>query len=218
MKRAITYYRVSTRAQGDSGLGLDAQRTAVSRFVKTQGYKLLQEFIEVESGRNNQRPVLQLALEACKKNRATLLIAKLDRLSRSVAFISKLLESGVDFIAVDNPNAEKFVVHVMAAFAEHERDQISIRTKLALQAAKQRGVQLGANGKYVLSKKNKKRAIEFALKLKPVITKLKQNGITSVRAITKALNRRRIRTATGGKWYVSTVHKLLQRIKDNEET
>lgn len=216
MKRAITYYRVSTQRQGDSGLGLDAQKDAVSRFVNTQGYELLQEFIEVESGKNSKRPVLQLALEACKKNGATLLIAKLDRLSRSVAFISKLIESGVDFKAVDNPNAEKFVVHIMAAFAEHERDQISIRTKLALQAAKQRGVQLGAYGKYVLSKENKLKAKNFAKSLKPVINKLEQNGITTVRAITKALNRRRIRTANGGKWHISTVHTLLKRIREDQ--
>lgn len=216
MKRAITYYRVSTQKQGDSGLGLDAQKEAVLHFAGANEYELYKEFIEIESGRSNKRPVLQLALDTCKADNATLLIAKLDRLSRSVVFISRLIESGVDFKAVDNPNAEKLVVHIMAAFAEHERDQISVRTKLALHAAKQRGVELGVHGKYVLSEKNKRKAIEFALKLKPVIKKMEQNGITSVRAITKTLNKRRIRTATGGKWHISTVHRVLQRIKDNE--
>lgn len=216
MKPAITYYRVSTQRQGESGLGLDAQKAAVTSFVKAYGYELLEEFVEVESGKNNKRPVLKLALEACKRHKATLLIAKLDRLSRSVDFISSLMASGANFKAVDNPDAEKFVLHIMAAFAEEERDRISARTRLALHAAKQRGVELGTHGKYTLSKENKHKATEFALKLKPVIDRLKQNGITSVRAITKALNKRRIRTATGGKWYISTVHKLLQRIKEHD--
>lgn len=216
MKRAITYYRVSTVRQGNSGLGLEAQKTAVTSFANAHEYELCEEFIEVESGKNNKRPVLQLALDACKKHNATLLIAKLDRLSRSVAFISTLLESGIEFKAVDNPNAEKLVVHVMAAFAQHEREQISIRTKLALQAAKRRGVLLGVNGRLVLSKENKRKAVEFALKLKPIVERLQQQGFTSVRTLTKALNKRRIRTATGGKWYISTVHKLLQRIKEQE--
>lgn len=215
MKRAITYYRVSTQKQENSGLGLEAQRVSVTSFVASNGYEVLEEFIEVESGKNNKRPVLQLALNACKKHKAVLLIAKLDRLSRSVAFISTLIESGIEFKAVDNPNADKFVVHVMAAFAQHEREQISLRTRLALQAAKQRGIELGVHGKYVLSKENKLKAIAFAKKMKPVIDKIQAKGITSVRGITKELNKRRVRTSTGGKWYTNTVHTLLKRIKEH---
>src|SRR5690606_30489391 len=111
----------------------------------------------------------------------------------------------------DNPYADKLIVHIMAAFAEHERDQISARTKAALKAAKARGTELGYNGRYVLSKEYHLKAIEFAKSLKPVIEELQQKGITSVRAITKELNKRKVKTATGHRWYVSTVHKLLQR-------
>ncbi len=217
MKRAIAYYRVSTARQGQSRLGLDAQKEAVVRYADANGYELFQEYVEVESGKNDKRHVLQVALDACKANTATLLIAKLDRLGRNVAFISRLIESKVDFKAVDNPHADKLIVHIMAAFAEHERDQISARTKAALKAAKARGTELGYNGRYVLSKENHRKAIEFARSLKPVIAEFDQKGITTIRAIKKELNRRRIRTATGHKWHVSTVHKLLQRLKEDEQ-
>lgn len=217
MKRAIAYYRVSTARQGQSRLGLDAQKEAVVRYADANGYELFQEYVEIESGKNNKRPVLQMALDACKANTATLLIAKLDRLGRNVAFISRLIESKVDFKAVDNPHADKLIVHIMAAFAEHERDQISARTKAALKAAKARGTELGYNGRYVLSKENHRKAIEFARSLKPVIAKFDKKGITTVRAIKNELNRKRIRTATGHKWHVSTVHKLLQRLKEDEQ-
>ena len=135
MKKAITYYRVSTERQGESGLGLLAQQKAVKDFAWANDYQLMGEFVEVESGKKNNRPVLVQALDRCKRENATLLIAKLDRLGRNVAFISKLMESGVDFKAVDNPHASKLVVHMMAVFAEHERDQISQRTAAALKAA-----------------------------------------------------------------------------------
>lgn len=217
MKRAIAYYRVSTARQGQSRLGLDAQKEAVVRYAETNGYELFQEYVEVESGKNNKRPVLQVALDVCKANTATLLIAKLDRLGRNVAFISRLIESKVDFKAVDNPHADKLIVHIMAAFAEHERDQISIRTKAALKAAKARGTELGYNGRHVLSKENHRKAIEFARSLKPVIDEFDQKGITTIRAIKNELNRRRIRTVTGHKWHVSTVHKLMQRLKEDEQ-
>jgi DNA invertase Pin-like site-specific DNA recombinase len=213
MKKAITYYRVSTPKQGISGLGLDAQRQAVQDFARINDFVLTSEFVEIESGKRNNRPVLLQALEACKKHHAILLIAKLDRLGGSVAFISMLMEAGVDFKAVDNPNAGKFIVHIMAAFAEHERDLISKRTIDALKVAKSKGVELGKHGRYVLSVVNKQQADNFALTVSPVVKKLQRRGITTVRAITRELNRLKIQTYHDtGRWHSSTVHKILQRI------
>ncbi|MEZ5584447.1 MAG: recombinase family protein [Candidatus Competibacteraceae bacterium] len=137
--RFIAYYRVSTDRQGRSGLGLEAQQQAVAAFVAQRGGVLTENFIEIESGRKNNRPQLAAALSACRQHRATLVIAKLDRLARNVYFISGLLESGVDFVAVDMPEADKLTIHILAAVAEHEREMISQRTKAALQAAKARG-------------------------------------------------------------------------------
>lgn len=154
MKKAIAYYRVSTDRQGKSGLGLEAQEQAVSVFVSAYGYNVIAEYKEVESGRKNKRPELLAALAQCRKERATLIIAKFDRLGRNVAFVSNLMESKVAFKAVDNPHASDLMLHMLAAFAQHEAVQISIRTKDALQAAKRRGVELGKHGKYIESQKN----------------------------------------------------------------
>lgn len=214
MKRAVTYYRVSTKRQGHSGLGLDAQRKAIESFARYNDYVLDGEFVEIESGRNNKRPVLEQALQCCREKNATLLIAKLDRLSRNVLFISTLMESGVEFKAVDNPYATKLLVHIMAAFAEEERDSISKRTKDALSAAKARGVVIGAYGRDVLSKRNKAEAIEFAMRMRPIIEQIQSKGITSSRAIAKELNRKNIPTAKGGRWHKTTVHTLLKRISE----
>jgi len=141
-QKFIAYYRVSTERQGQSGLGLDAQRTAVLSHI-TGTSELIAEFTEIESGKKNDRPQLAAALASCKKQKAKLIIAKLDRLARNVAFIANLMESGVEFIAADNPHANKLMLHMLAAFAEHEREQISKRTKDALAAAKARGTRLG---------------------------------------------------------------------------
>lgn len=217
MKKAITYYRVSTEKQGTSGLGLDAQRQAVQDFAKTNDFMLTTEYVEVESGRNNNRPVLLAALNECKQQQATLLIARLDRLGRNVAFISKLMEAGVDFKAVDNPNAVKFTVHIMAAFAEHERDLISERTIAALKAAKDRGVELGKHGRYVLSVINRNNAENFALSIQPLVDELRKRGITTVRAIARELNRLQIPTySNNGRWHSSTVHSVMKRLSHRE--
>lgn len=214
MKIAIPYYRVSTDRQGISGLGLDAQRLAVKEYAARLNLELTDEFTEVESGTLNKRPVLNMALEQCKQSKAILLIAKLDRLGRNIVFIATLMESDVEFVAVDNPDANKLMLHIMAAFAEYERDQISQRTKAALAEAKKRGVKLGEHGAKVLSKKNKQQAIDFAVKMKPKIEKLKSEGFTTTRALVKELNRRKISTyqGKGAKWHIQSVHKLLQRI------
>ena len=139
----VAYYRVSTDRQGKSGLGLDAQREAVTSYLNGGSWQLVQEFVEVESGKRADRPQLAAALAACRKHKAKLVIAKLDRLSRNLAFVATLMESGVEFVAVDNPHANKLTIHILAAVAQHEREMISERTKAALAAARARGTQLG---------------------------------------------------------------------------
>jgi DNA invertase Pin-like site-specific DNA recombinase len=207
----VSYIRVSSTEQGQSGLGLEAQRRAVSEYLARESGKLLCEFVEVESGSRNDRLELTGAIQLCKSYKATLLIAKLDRLARNVAFISKLMESGVTFIAADNPHANKLMIHMLAAFAEHERDQIRARTKAALAAAKARGVVLGRYGREVLSKQNREKAIERACELGPTITELRAQGLT-VAQITEAMNERGIETVRGKRWHPATVHSLIRRI------
>jgi DNA invertase Pin-like site-specific DNA recombinase len=218
MKKAITYYRVSTGRQAASGLGIDAQIKAVKDFATANNYALEDEYIEIESGKNNHRPVLEKALLQCKRRQATLLVAKLDRMSRSVTFIASMMESGVEFKAVDVPSGEKFIMHIMAAVAEHERDQISRRTALALQAAKARGVVLGVHGRNVLSKQNRESSHRFAQKMRPKITRLMAKGFGTVRAITRELNRRNVPTYRndGSKWHLGTVHKIINQINQKK--
>jgi DNA invertase Pin-like site-specific DNA recombinase len=139
----IAYFRVSTDRQGKSGLGLEAQREAVLAYLNGGSWTMVAEFTEIESGKHADRPQLAAALAACKKHKAKLVIAKLDRLSRNLAFIATLMDSGVEFVAVDNPHANKLTVQILAAVAQHEREMISQRTRDALQAAKPRGKRLG---------------------------------------------------------------------------
>lgn len=214
----FAYYRVSTEKQGASQLGLEAQRDAVQRYLSSSGVqgKLVGEFVEIESGRKSDRPKLAEALRECKRRKAMLVIAKLDRLSRNVHFISGLLESGVDFIATDNPHANRFQIHLLAAFAEYERDLISKRTKEALARAKARGVKLGAPDQQALSKAGaealKLSAREHAANLKPVIDGLQAQGISGLKALAEALNERRVATPRGGRWHPSSVSRVLARL------
>jgi DNA invertase Pin-like site-specific DNA recombinase len=142
----VAYYRVSTDRQGKSGLGLEAQQAAVRQYLNGGSWQLVGEHVEIETGKRSDRPELVMALDACRRQRAKLVIAKLDRLSRNLAFIATLMDSGVEFVAVDNPHANKLTIHILAAVAEHEREMISERTKAALQAAKARGTRLGNPG------------------------------------------------------------------------
>lgn len=214
MKKAIAYFRASTDRQGKSGLGLEAQHQAVHMFAQGEGYLVTAEFTEIESGKKNNRPQLMAALLQCKKHKATLIIAKLDRLGRNVAFIANLMESKVDFLAVDNPHANRLMIHMLAAFAEHEREQISARTKAALQAAKRRGVQLGKHGREVESKKNARVADQFAQTMRLTIEGLKAEGFTTVREICSELNRREVETfrKQGQQWHATSVQRLLKRL------
>lgn len=144
-KVVVSYLRVSTKKQGQSGLGLEAQREAVAEYAAREGLRVVAEYVEVESGKKAARPELAKALARCRASKATLVVAKLDRLSRNVAFLSNLMEAGVDFVACDNPTATRFTVHILAAVAEQEAKAISERTKAALAAAKRRGVPLGSS-------------------------------------------------------------------------
>jgi DNA invertase Pin-like site-specific DNA recombinase len=200
----IAYFRVSTDKQGKSGLGLEAQRKAVLDYLDGGRWSLVQEFVEIESGKHNERPQLTAALAACKKHRAKLVIAKLDRLSRNLAFIAALMESGVEFVAVDNPHATKLTVHILAAVAEHEREMISERTKAALRAAKARGTRLGNPQLAKAAKRGtaavKSNAKQFAANVLPIIEEIERAGFTSHNAIAAKLNERNVRTARGGTW------------------
>ncbi len=143
-KRFVAYYRVSTDKQGKSGLGLEGQEAAVAEYACQDGGRVICDYVKVESGRNGDRPELAKATAHARRSKATLVVAKLDRLARNMALTSTLMESGVDFVACDNPHANKFTIHILAAVAEHEAEQISQRTKVALAAAKRRGVKLGS--------------------------------------------------------------------------
>lgn len=216
----VTYYRVSTARQGQSGLGLEAQKAAVASYVLGAGGDVVTEFTEVESGKRTERPELARALAEAKRQGAVLLIAKLDRLARNVAFIANLLEAGVDVRAADMPEANRFVLHVMAAVAEQEGRAISERTRAALAEAKARGKKLGWA---MPSRKGEQRqaaqkgaavrtakADAFATNVLPVINELLASGM-SLRAIAATLNARGIATARGGKWQAVTVSNVLAR-------
>jgi DNA invertase Pin-like site-specific DNA recombinase len=209
----VAYYRVSTKRQGASGLGLDAQREAVAQYLNGGQWKLVAEFTEVESGKNNDRPKLAGALQACKLYGATLIIAKLDRLARNLNFISNLMEAGVEFTAVDFPQANRLTVHILASVAEHEREMISQRTKAALAAAKRRGVKLGNPNLQPGIDTTKAtatkiaNAVEFARRLLPV---MKEIG-GSLRIIAAGLNERGIGTRRGGQWTAAQVMRIMRR-------
>jgi DNA invertase Pin-like site-specific DNA recombinase len=169
----VAYFRVSTDRQGKSGLGLGAQREAVMNYLNGGSWQLVGEFTEVESGKHSDRSQLAAAVAACKKLRAKLVIAKLDRLSRNLAFIAAPMDSGVEFVAVDNPHANKLTVHILAAVAQHEREMIAERTRGALRAAKARGVTLG-NPRLAEARDKANAADAFAANVLPSSARLGQ--------------------------------------------
>jgi len=210
-KQFVAYFRVSTQRQGHSGLGLEAQQAAVNEFLNSCHGDCLVEFVEVESGKKSNRPQLEKALAYAKRHKATLLIAKLDRLARNVHFISGLMASGVDFIACDMPSANKLTIHILAAVAEDEAERISQRTKAALAAAKARGVELGKTGKE-LARRNREEARERAKELIGVIERIRSSGVTAVQKIADELNRLGVPTPRGGKWHRNSVCRVLKRV------
>jgi len=222
--KAVAYYRVSTAKQGTSGLGLEAQRTAVEDLCKSRGWEIIAPpFVEIESGKRADRPELQKALHRAKVTGAILVVAKLDRLSRNVAFLATLQDSGVKFIAADMPEANELTVHIMAAVAQAERKAISKRTKEALAAAKARGRKLGnPNGAAALRRAGHGNSASIASitaaassraeALRPVVDELRTNGITSLGKLASALNEGGFVTARGGTWHPTSVRNLLARL------
>ena len=210
----IAYYRVSTTGQDESGLGEEAQKIAVQAHLATSpGAELVAEFREVESGKKKNRPELAEAVKLCKRHKATLLIAKLDRLARNVHFVSGLMESGVDFVACDNPHANRLMVHILAAFAEHERELISQRTKDGLAAAKARGVVLGANSA-ILKAKHCQAANQHATTIVDALRAIPEEDRPNIASLTREMNNRRIPTMKGGAWHRQSVYRLLRRLAD----
>jgi DNA invertase Pin-like site-specific DNA recombinase len=214
-RRAIAYFRVSTSEQGRSGLGLDAQKQAVSVYAKSIGAEIVGEYQDVESGKRSDRPQLQLALAHTKRCKGLLVIAKLDRLSRSVAFVSNLMEAGVHFVAVDNPQANELTIHILAAVAQAERKAIGERTRAALAAARARGTRLG-NPKIQVARSAacraiKERSIGFVSNTLPLIKELQATGCTTLQGVAEALNARGVKTPRKGLWTATAVRRVLIR-------
>lgn len=215
-KKFVAYYRVSTQKQGLSGLGLEAQKESVNHYLQDSCHQLIGEFTEIETGKGSnaldKRPQLREALDYSRKQGATLIIAKLDRLARNVHFVSGLLETGVEFIAADMPQANKVMIQMYSVMAEWERDQISIRTKNALDAARKRGVKLGSAGAKNLARniaERKNASYTFANKLKPIIEGLKAMRM-SQRDIVDELNSLNITTARGGIWSLGQLQRTIK--------
>ena len=226
--KVVAYYRVSTKKQGKSGLGLEGQQASVADYVRAIGGKRIAEYVEIESGTSKTRPELLKAIAHAKRSKARLVVARLDRLARNVAFCSALMESGVDFLACDNPAANKFTIHILAAVAEHEAEQISQRTKAALAAAKRRGVKLGSarpghwdgreskrlaglrKARRAAAEANSRAFQEEYADLIPVIEKLRNAG-RSLQGIADELNDRGHTTRRGRPWNRMQVHRLVKK-------
>jgi DNA invertase Pin-like site-specific DNA recombinase len=209
----IAYYRVSTKRQGASGLGLEAQRESVRNYLNGGNWRLLEEFTEIESGKKDDRPMLEEALKMCRLTNAKLIVAKLDRLSRNLEFLARLQSSKTKFVCADMPEANELTIHIMAAMAQHERQVISKRVKEALAIAKERGTVLGnprlsETRPTDLTEANKQRQENYSAYLKdirPVIEDIRKGGITSLLGIANELNRRGFQTRRGKKWTAQQV-------------
>ena len=209
----VCYYRVSTTQQGISGLGLEAQRQSVRDYVEKVEGTILDELTEVESGKRSDRPILGEAIQRCRETGATLLVAKLDRLSRNLHFITTLQQSKVNFLAVDNPHATPFLIHILVAVAEYERTMISARTKAALESAKRRGPKLG-NPRF---NESLGRAREFRRvqshqrlgELAVVVRELQRSGCHRLKDLANGLNARGLKTARGSRFTPTQVHRIL---------
>lgn len=215
MNKFVTYCRVSTKMQGRNGLGMESQTDTVRRFVEKAGGLIVSEYCEVESGgkTDRDRPELAKALFECRKAEATLVVAKLDRLSRNAEFLLRLQNAGVDFICCDCPNVDRFTVGILALVAQRERELISERTKSALQMAKKRGVHLGtrhpAKQVNLMVAGARQAKIDFKAKVYPLIEEIRQTGVSTLQGIADCLNRRGIPTRTGKSvWYPATVRNV----------
>lgn len=221
MKQAVAYIRVSTAKQGKSGLGMDAQREAVERFAAAEGIEVAAIFTEVETGKGSdaldRRPELAKALATARKLKAPVIVAKLDRLSRDVHFISGLMAQRVPFLVAElGADTDPFVLHLYAALAEKERALISTRTKAALQAKRAAGAVLGNRTNLGEAQKlgaaaNAQAAEAFAANVLPIVRSIEAAGVTSLRGIAEALNNRGVQTPRGGTWHARSVGRLLER-------
>lgn len=218
--RFISYIRVSTLKQGRSGLGEEAQRATIQETATRNGWTVLQEFKEIESGKIDDRPQLRKALEACKRTGARLLVAKLDRLSRDVAFVAGLMKTKAEFVACDMPEANTFSIHIMSAMAQYERELISKRTKDALQAAKARGKKLGKNnltqegaskGAAESRKIRQAKADEYAARMKPIIEELQNQGLNLNQIARRMMENGELTPRGGAIWTPTTVKNVLAR-------
>lgn len=216
MQRFISYRRVSSAEQGRSGLGLEAQAAAIQHFIGSRGGQLLQDFVEVETGKGSnaleRRPKLRDALAAAKKRRAVLVVSKLDRLSRNVNFISGVMESGVDFAVAEAPNADPFMLHIYAAVAERERETIAQRISAALQAKKARGETVGNVANLRPHNAHRKATADaFAQRLARTIRAYRKAGMTQ-REMVEELNAQGVKTARGGSWSLMQLQRVLARL------
>ena len=214
--RYIAYFRVSTVAQGRSGLGLEGQQAAVASFLLTQDHELIASFTEVESGKNADRPQLTAALALAKRQKAKLIISKLDRLSRNLCFLANLIESSVEIVIADMPTANRLTIQLMAVVAEHEARMISERTKAALAAAKARGVILGNRASLIAAQPLArdvivKHADQHADNVIPTLIQIVKSGVRSVHVMAEQLNQRGVKTARGGQWHGTTILNLIGR-------
>jgi DNA invertase Pin-like site-specific DNA recombinase len=219
-RQLIGYIRVSTGKQGRSGLGLEAQKEAVTRFAEAEGFTLSQTFTEVETGKGadalERRPQLSAALDEARRRKCPVVVAKLDRLSRDVHFISGLMVHRVPFLVAElGPEVDPFILHLFAALPEKERAMISARTKAALAAAKAKGVKLGGP-KLIVARRNALAAIKAnadrqAANVLPIIREIQKTGASTLRNVADALNARGISTTRGGKWYATSVRNVLSR-------
>lgn len=213
MGKIVGYVRVSTQKQGASGLGLEAQLAAINAYAAQHGSEVVAVYEEVESGKNNDRPQLAKALAHAKKGKATFVVAKLDRLARNVAFVSQIMDSGADFVAVDNPYATRLTLHILAAVAEHEATMIAVRTKSALAAAKARGVKLGspvaAKTVTVARAARTAKARAKAANLIAIVRDIERSGVTTLTGVAKALEARGIQTPNGNtNWQPGQVSRI----------
>src|SRR3954465_10155360 len=222
-KQAIAYIRVSTQKQGRSGLGIEAQRGNIARFAEAEGYVIVDQIVEVETGKGadalDRRPHLAAALAAARAAKCPVIVSKLDRLSRDVDFISGLMAQRVHFIVAElGPDADPFMLHLYAALAEKERRLISERTKAALGAKRAQGVKLGNPRNIQAAGQLGRKALvsaadQFARDILPAVNAIRNAGTISLQGISEALNKQGIRTPRGKRWHVSSVANLLARAK-----
>lgn len=213
----VVYLRVSTQKQFNSQLGLEGQKATVQAFLRSQaGAEIIAEKIECESGKNDERPILAECIQLCKKTGATLLVSTLSRLTRSLGFLTRIEESGIQIRCADMPEMNNLILHILGSINHYELELVKNRTSAALQALKARGVTLGnpriAEARIKAAEVNREGKVEFAKRMLPIIREIQAAGVSTLEGICKCLTARGIRTRNGGQWYAKTVANLLNAI------